>query len=193
MRWSAAVIAAPLLAAVAALTLTACADTNGRQHAATGNTRMSQSRTGVAEGRITARVVLDKTTAPAGGQSIHGYLMVNNGTDKPITLPDAPCDGWVRVGLTNRRVTFIAPVTTEACRAGRLPVGTSRTPITVLTTYGDCHEGPAPDPPTPRCQGSAHNVMPRLPPGRYRVETVFTDPSPRIPEPRPITVTLTAP
>lgn len=192
MRQTSAFIAA-LVAGLPALTLAACADTNGRQDAGARNAHTSQSRTSVTKGRITARIILDKTTAPADGQSIHGYIQVNNGTHEPITLPDGPCDGWVRVGLTNRRIKFVAPMAAGACGPGRLPVGTSRTPITVETTYAECHQGPAAQSSMPRCQGSAHNVMPDLPAGRYRAKTLFTDtPSPRIPEPEQVTVTLTA-
>jgi hypothetical protein len=143
--------------------------------------------------QITARVVLDETTAPADGKPIHGYLEVTNASGEPLAIPSA-CNGVLAVGLTNKQVGFDPGFTEMSCAAGHLPVGKSRTRIQVATTYDECHQGVRADGSrTPRCLGPDHNVMPPLAPGRYVTKAVFTGVRPDIPAPHAIAVTLVGP
>jgi hypothetical protein len=145
-----------------------------------------QSSTAV---QITDRLVLSRNTAPVGGSRLRGYLEVVNRTGAPIVLRDL-CDGWLVGGLANSHVRF-EPVSGDvACAAGHLPVGTSRTPVKIVTTYVDCHQDAYSAPSdTPRCLGAQHNHMPALPAGRY-ITHVLTTTDPVLPTPASITVTL---
>ncbi|MDT5103486.1 MAG: hypothetical protein QOI25_999 [Mycobacterium sp.] len=139
---------------------------------------------------VELRVVLDKTTAPANGQPISGYVEITNDTGYPVTITD-PCNGWIGVGLTNGKVTYHLIDGLVTCPAGRLPVGTSRHRILVATTYDRCaqHGGST----LPRCIGANRDVMPRLPPGTYTTSALAQGLPARIPLPPPITVTLFMP
>jgi hypothetical protein len=138
--------------------------------------------------RVELRVVLDKTTAPANGQPISGYVEITNNTGHPVTITNA-CNGWIRVGLTNAKVTYHLLDGLVACPASRLPVGTSRQRISVATTYDQCSQhGDSTS--MPRCIGAAHSVMPWLPPGTYTTSALIQNLPAGIPLPPPITVTL---
>lgn len=138
--------------------------------------------------QITDRLVLERTIASAGRGPIRGYLEVDNQTGAPITVPDA-CDSWLIVGLTNEQVPFTPVEGGVACKPGRLPVGVSRTPISITTMYTDCHQGQSRASKTPRCLGTHHDQMPQLPAGRY-VTAVFSTTRPVLPQPSAVTVTL---
>ena len=139
---------------------------------------------------LALRVRLDHTTVEAG-TSIKGEVTVVNTTTGDIMVETCAADGWLDVGLTGHGVTFAPAHIQIACLPTvQLPPGTTRSPVTVLTSYNGCAPpGDATsDPATPRCVA---NVPPPLPVGRYRVDVVTTGLPPDLSGPNALTVTLT--
>jgi hypothetical protein len=146
------------------------------------------------EGPFSVQVVLDRTTAPADGETLNGYLVVTNNTGAPIVVNNA-CNGWFGVGLSNPQVQDFTPGFTQvACPRAELPVGTTRVPIHVRTAYSACVEpggSAGGNPPVPNCVGPSHTEPPPLPPGDYVVAIRFANVS-RVPSRgEPVHVTLT--
>jgi len=139
---------------------------------------------------LALRIRLDHTTVKAG-TSIKGEVTLANTTTGDIAVETCAADGWLDVGLTGHGVTF-APVHIQiACPPNvQLPPGTTRAPVTVLTSYNGCAPpgDPTSDPAAPRCVA---NVPPPLPVGRYRVDVVTTGLPPDLSGPNALTVTLT--
>lgn len=145
-----------------------------------------------AQSPFSATVLLDRTTAPANGESLSGYLVVRNETGAPIVITNA-CNGWFGVGLSRPHVQDFAPGFTDvACASKDLPVGTTRIPIRVSTAYDECAE-PGGVPPKPKCVGPNHNVSPPLPPGDYVTTVGFANLSRQPTQGTPVRVSLTAP
>ncbi len=140
-----------------------------------------------AAGTGTLTIVLDRTTAPADGTPIHGTVIADNQTGRPITVTGA-CDGWITVGLANANVTFRGGFPFVLCRPDQVPIGISRYPLVVPTTYEACTLQGGPN--TPSCA----NVTPGspLPPGTYTTKAVL-DTLAALATPPPVVVTLTAP
>lgn len=160
--------------------------------AATGSIRNSAgSRSAAADYAFRVRLVLPAASFPADGQPIHAYVLAINHTGQPVVIHDA-CNGWVQAGLTGGRATFGIINGDVACASKTLNQGTTRTPVIIPTTFAACAQGKQLGTPnTPHCLGPHDNVMPRLPPGRYRVvvETQSTSIRPVLPRPQPITLT----
>jgi hypothetical protein len=141
-----------------------------------------------------ATVVLNQTTAPAKGAPIEGYLELDNRTGAPITITNA-CNGWFGIGLTNERIQRYTPGFGQvACASETLPVGTTRKPLQIRTTYAECVEpgGSAGGTPSvPSCIGAAHTTPPNLPAGVYVTSIAFQGFAQQ-PTVTPVVVTLTS-
>jgi len=136
------------------------------------------------------RVRLDHTTVKAG-TPIKGEVALVNTTTRDITVETCAADGWLDVGLTGHGVTFAPAHIQIACLPTvQLPPGTTRSPVTVLTSYNGCVPTGAsiPSPGMPVC---AAGVPPPLPVGRYRVAVVTTGLPPDLSGPNALVVTLT--
>ena len=136
------------------------------------------------------RVTLDHTTVKAG-TSIKGEVTLVNTTTEDITVETCAADGWLDVGLTGHGVTFAPAHIQIACLPTvQLRPGSTRLPVTVLTSYNSCAPpgDSIPDPSDPRCVA---NVPPPLPVGRYRVVVVTTGLPPELSGPNVLIVTLT--
>lgn len=156
-------------------------------------------------GRITDRLVLNSTQVRAG-QAIQGTLLVDN-PGSPIDLTrlatvevhpgDARtarltgCRPAVAVGLSNRDVTQ-EPAFAFSCmpRPFLILHGTTRIPVTVITTYLGCQQlgGGGITPGGVACRNG--DQPPPLPAGHYRTRVVWSETVP-IPPPRAVTVSLT--
>jgi hypothetical protein len=114
--------------------------------------------------KATFTITLDHTTVPAG-TTIHGVVTVDNETGAPLPIPGGKCNGWPTVGLSNDKVSYIPVSGGVGCGLFAVPVGQSRYPITVLTTYTSCTQTPADEPSSdPVCPDG---VLPALPASTY--------------------------
>ena len=168
---------------------------SGRRCAVASSDSADQVHAGVPHPRGSyLRLVLPGHSFPADGTPIRGYVEIHNTSGKPIRIADA-CDGWIGVGLTNSEVTFTALNGAVACADGHLPIGISRRPIAVATTYNECLQGKGSSipPNPPRCLGPQHTVMPLLPPGHYETKTDVWGVGDAIAPPAPVAITLTRP
>ena len=139
---------------------------------------------------LSLRVTLDHTTVKAG-TSIKGEVTLANTTTKDITVETCAVDGWLDVGLTGHGVTFAPAHIQIACLPTvQLPPGTTRVPVTVITSYNGCAPPGAsiPSQAVPQCTATG---PPPLPVGRYRVAVVTTGLPPELSGPNDLTVTLT--
>ncbi len=136
-------------------------------------------------------LVLNSTRAPADGTPIHGAVLAINNTGRSIAIADAQCNAWVQAGLSGPNVRFGVFSNDVACfPAYRLPVGVTRIPVTIETTYNDCRQGKQPGTPDlPHCL-SRYPVIPPLPPGRYDVEVGTQNVTPAPALPRLVMITL---
>jgi hypothetical protein len=140
---------------------------------------------------LTARIELPSTELVAG-VPVHGTLVFVNGSNQAITLASIPIKsesgcipGWIVV-LTSGSVPPSANFSTT-CKKGEwvVPVGESRYPFTMLTTYQYC-SSPPPSPANPDCLPG--RVIPPLPLGGYRA--VLTTQGVGFPIPAPVPVRL---
>jgi len=128
--------------------------------------------------QIQTQIELASTRVTAGS-IIHGTLVITNHSPSPINLTKM-CRPQYGVSLTNAtmppRVAFF-----DSCVEAPFVIrpGITRLGIEVLTTYGSCAETDQ-TPCTP----------PPLPTGRY--EAVLVGNALPLPEPTPVTVTLTS-
>lgn len=123
--------------------------------------------------RATISITLDRTTLPADGSAILGIAVVNNMTQKPISVPSGTCRGWIEVGLTSSDIQFDGTWPAEVCAALEIPVGMSQYRISVSTTYPSCIDpGGSGGPNVPMCTGASSAEPPPLPPGTYSTKTV---------------------
>ncbi len=135
---------------------------------------------------LTDRLILSRTRVTAGSP-IAGVLVVTYRGDTPVNL-NRGCRPQYAVALTRPglppRVGFPA-----ACGVTPLIIkpGQNRLPVTVLTTYSAC--SPEATGTVPAC-GRGRQVMPPLPPGRYRAVLVSTGLP--FPAPAPVPVMLAA-
>jgi hypothetical protein len=144
------------------------------------------------DGTVQMTLHLDATTAPADGQPIKGYITVFNETGRRILLSNTACDSWIGVGLTNAHVSYDLASGLVLCAGSYLPEGTSRTSISVQTTYQQCSENRVGQADSPPCIGPDNN-MPPLPAGRYETKVETQNITTKIPAPAPIAVELTNP
>ncbi len=127
---------------------------------------------------LTDRLELAKTTYVAG-TTIAGTLVINNRTGKVVDLNGHRCGFTYAVGITNNGHPF-KPVFTTMCVVKPFPVnpGTTRLPVSILTTSTTCSPCPT-------------EGLPVLPPGTYKTELVQPSGLP-IPQPATVIVTLIA-
>jgi hypothetical protein len=120
----------------------------------------------------------------AGGTTAGGTVQVDNPTSRPIEA--TTCGGLFFVALANHRVAQ-DPVQPTCAQDFVIPPGQSSYPVAAYASYDGC--GPTATAFSPACD--ANGNVPSLPPGRY-VASVRQQ-SPVVPDPPPITVTITAP
>lgn len=150
-------------------------------------------RSTAADHTFQVRLVLPATSFPANGRPIQAYVLAINHTGRPVVIDDA-CNGWVQVVLTNGQASSGMMNGGVACASKTLKPGTTRVPVTMLTTFTQCQQGKqrgtAGD---PHCLGPHDSRMPNLPPGNYRAEvgTQSTSVQPRLSKPQPVTLTAT--
>lgn len=137
------------------------------------------------------RLVLDRTTVVAGAP-IKGHLVVTNDGTRPIEVARgcSPSDeyGVVLANASYRQQRFVA---TDACGLAKtllIRPGTTRLPVTVLTTYSVCSQSGSQQSDSQRVPACLPRGMPSLPPGRYR--TVLEGTQIALPAPAPVVVTL---
>jgi hypothetical protein len=122
-------------------------------------------------------VTLESGTAVAG-TPIQGVVTVDNNSGRPISVPNPSCWGWPTVGLANSAIGFSPASAAVLCPTDtEIPVGVSRYPVTVATTYNACSQIPAQATSRfPACIGPNRNEMPPLPPGIYHTVTLMPSP-----------------
>ncbi len=139
---------------------------------------------------LTGRLVLSHTRVTAG-TPITGVLVVTYRGDTPVNINHA-CRPQYAVALT--RHGFPPDVAFPAACGLRpfiIKPGQNRLPVTVLTTYSTCTQGASQaGGAVPACRHD-RQVMPPLPPGRYRAVLVSTGFP--FPAPAPLWVTLSSP
>ena len=139
--------------------------------------------------QVEIHIKLDQTRI-AGGSTIKGQATLTNTTSKTILVQQCAADGWLVVGLMNRKIPFDPAMPLIACPPSiRLHPGPNRFPITVATTYQECLQ---PDGQSttylPPCVHA--NGLPSLPAGLYTTKVVTYGLPARTPTPRPITITV---
>jgi hypothetical protein len=179
--------------AVALVAATAPAVAYAKGNEETTNTTTARSA-GVAPAlpTLSTRLVLPKRTVRAGSP-LNGTLIVTSTSERTIDLSASTpnhCAPQFGVSLTNRQ---FPPSTTfpAVCIPRPFPLhpGKNRFPFTVQTSYAMCAAGdPPPSPEAPRCD--QHLRSPPLPVGGYDAVRVG-DGTLALPEPRPVTITLT--
>ena len=144
--------------------------------------------------QVDVRLELHQTRVTAGAP-LRGVLIVDNLTQSRIKTP---CGFKFAVGLTKDHMPFEPAFTLECQINQSVPVGVTRYPITIITTYESCSQSGKPDGAVPGClpgpmgAGSSFTVPPLLPTGAYLTAVVINGiPSQDIALAAPITVTLT--
>jgi hypothetical protein len=189
--------ALPMLAAAAVVAVIAVVVV-GTRHDPAKHPLSEQSVGGITVGpehpglaRFRLELVLNSTRAPADGTPIHGVVLAINNTGHSIAIADAQCNAWVQAGLSGPHVRFGVFSNDVACfPAYRLPVGVTRIPVTIETTYNDCRQGKQPGTPdVPHCLPQ-NPIIPPLPPGRYDVVVGTQNVTPAPALPRVVAITL---
>ena len=128
-------------------------------------------------GTATVTITLDQMAVPAGAP-LTGEATVQNNTGKPIPEPDPACERWLLISLGGHIHVSSGNSSAVLCNpVDDVPVGLSRYPITVQTTYPRCSQVPSQaTSEVPACLGPNRNVMPPLPAGTYH--TVLSVPRP---------------
>jgi hypothetical protein len=157
------------------LALTALTAAAGGAPSPAGASRSVRSQ--LAKAPITIRISLSRTRVVAG-QSIKGTAVLTNTGSKAIVVQQCALDGWLAVGLANQTIRFTPGFLEVACPPSVvLEPGTTRFPVTVLTTYESCLQ-PAGESTTfvPKCfpphHSSPSNPLPPLPAGVYSIKVV---------------------
>lgn len=148
------------------------------------------SRATATPGKAVVSISLDRTTVPARAP-IKGLATVDNRTGAKIAIGGGTCDGWLFIGIANAELPYTPANGAVGCAPFEVPVGESRYPITISTTYQSCTQAATEATYTmPACRTGTSQVMPPLPPGIYH--TVVAIPGP-IEAANTVTVTLTSP
>jgi hypothetical protein len=134
------------------------------------------------------------TDRVAAGQPIHGALLVDNDTGRPITYPETPCDdeSIVYAGVANSRTSSLSlgsPVAICPADIHTIDTGRSVLPIVFGTVYNGCRLADSPPSSRPLCTPTG---TPPLPAGSYRTVLVRFRLPAAIPLPGQLTVTLMA-
>ena len=146
---------------------------------------------------ITVHLTL-RTDHVVAGHRIKGTVALTNTTHEAITVNTCAIDGWLDVGLKSRSYspTFAHPLV-GCAPSVRIRPGTTRYPVTVVTTYGGCSQPePSGTPPSalPICTVSdGREGPPPLPAGHYATVVEFVGLTGLAETPGRATVTLEAP
>jgi hypothetical protein len=146
---------------------------------------------------ITVHLTL-RTDHVVAGHRIKGTVALTNTTHEAITVNTCAIDGWLDVGLKSRSYspTFAHPLV-GCAPSVRIRPGTTRYPVTVVTTYGGCSQPePSGTPPSalPICTVSdGREGPPPLPAGHYATVVEFVGLTGLAQTPGRATVTLEAP
>lgn len=127
-----------------------------------------------AKAPITIRVKLQRTRVVAG-TPINGMAILTNERDKPILVQQCAKDGWLAVGLTNKKIDFSPASGLVGCPPSVvLKPGPNRVSLKVVTTYQSCLQpGGESTTFTPKCLSpGSSSPLPPLPPGRYKTKVV---------------------
>jgi hypothetical protein len=138
---------------------------------------------------VEIHISLDQTRVD-GGTALRGQATLTNSTSKSVLVQQCALDGWLFVGLTNRKFSFNPGSPLIACAPSiRLHPGSNRFPITVATTYQECVQpGGQSTTYAPPC---VHAKPPPLPAGSYTTKVVTYGLPARTSTSRPIKVTVT--
>jgi hypothetical protein len=193
---SARCLAAAAFVAAAGL-LAACAPSQAQTSLRDGPaSRVPEAGKGPPTGLVPAapglavRLVLSRTSVTAG-TPIAGTLVVTNPGRRPVNLNHG-CRPQYAVVLTR---PGIPPTAGFPALCGSRPFiikpGQNRLPVTVFTTYSGCTQAAGQATSTvPACR-HGRQLVPPLPPGRYRA--VLVGDGLPLPAPAPVAVTLSSP
>jgi hypothetical protein len=123
---------------------------------------------------ITIRVKLDRTRVVVG-TPIKGTAVLTNESSKAILVQQCATDGWLAVGLTNKKIGFSPAWALVRCAPSVvLKPGPNRFLLKVITTYESCLQpGGQSTILIPKCFSSDSSpILPPLPPGRYSTKVV---------------------
>ena len=125
---------------------------------------------------ITIRVKLDRTRVVVG-TPIKGTAVLTNQSSTSILVQQCATDGWLAVGLTNKKTGFSPAWALVRCAPSVvLKPGPNRFPVKVVTTYEACLQPGGRSTVTtfiPKCLSSrSSSILPPLPPGRYSTKVV---------------------
>ena len=127
------------------------------------------------------------------GQTIHGFLVVNN-PGPPIDMERDEvgfrCVPLFDVGLSGNGIPRQGSTFPLDCQATPYSIrhGVTRLPTYVSASYGACSENPSDTSPgRPYCNG---NRLPALPPGTFMASVLWSTKVP-LPAPRPVPVVVT--
>jgi len=151
-----------------------------------------------ASSQISDTIYLTETRV-VSGPKVRGDLVIHN-PGKPIDLTPrtrdvggrilAGCEPYWDIYLSNSKVTqeigFAADCSTKQLLVAH---GTTRLPISLITTYTSC--GPIGQPPTPNNPTCLRSGAPPLPSGRYFAKILWSQPV-ALPSPKPVVVTITS-
>jgi hypothetical protein len=123
---------------------------------------------------ITIRVKLERQRVVAG-TPVKATAVLTNRSAKPILVQQCAKDGWLAVGLTNKKIDFSPASALVGCPPSVvLKPGPNRFPLKVVTTYQSCLQaGGESTTFIPKCLSSrSSSPLPPLPPGRYSTKVV---------------------
>jgi hypothetical protein len=155
---------------------------------------------GPSEARLSDQISLDHTRGVAG-KTINGYLIVENKgpainltpRTRQVSGRTMPgCQPAFQVYLSNNKVTQTVAFS-DVCSTAPFTIGhgTTRLPVTLVTTYTACQQLPNSDP-TAQVPSCLISGEPPLPPGTYNAKVAWSQ-TVQLPNPKAVTVLLTAP
>jgi hypothetical protein len=130
------------------------------------------STSGTSTSPISIKIDLNHRSAKAG-TPINGQAIITNQSNMPVTVEQCAVDGWLLVGLANKRIQFDPAMPLVACAPTiKLLPGKNRFPIKVMTTYQECLQpGGQSVTYVPPCTNG--NQLPPLPRGTYQTKVVM--------------------
>ena len=154
-----------------------------------GNSTQSISSSSLPGPGLTARIELPLTTV-AAGTTLQGYLVVSNTTGATAHVLDGDCQPKWGVSVTNAHVPPNSAFTAD-CRLAPLdlPIGETRLPVTVYTSYSGCQQGSAAGTGSTIFPACLPSGPPPLPSGDYTAVLVGNIPG--LTPPPPVAITLT--
>jgi hypothetical protein len=135
-----------------------------------------QAASATTKSQISIRVTLS-TTHIAAGRTIRGVVTITNSGHATVPVKSCARNGWLFVGLANKKIVFSPAVATMSCASTvQIKPGANRFPVTVITRYEEC---------------STKSVCPPLPIGKYHTSVVTIGLPHGTPAPAPVAVYLT--